>query len=101
MFEVFFMTKKEKIDWLEFNTYSDWCDFDRLGETHLKDGSKVEILWPNKKVTKHTLKVRKSSYEVSDMGSPYTVPVTTAYIKTKYNGTENTVKVTSIKGRFV
>ena len=98
------MAKKAKIEWLKFTTYSNWCEIDRLGETNLKNGDEVEILWPNKKVTNHILEVRKSSYNISDMGSPYTVPVSTAYIKIEYNGTENTVNVTSIKGikgRFV
>lgn len=67
-------------------TYSNWCEIDRLDGIDLVDGEFVHVLWPDGTETKGRVIVAKSSYEISDMGHPWTVPASKSYLKVKING---------------
>lgn len=84
---------------MKVETYSNWCDIDCYGEPNRPKGccsptnmiehnDKVEITWPSgKKEVKHVLVV-KSTRTVSDMGTPYDMPVQKAHVLINHEGAE-------------
>ena len=74
-------------DFKPLKRYSNWCDYDCYA-----DGKEIEHLdiiavkWPNGIVTRQTVEVENTSYQASDHGKPWIVPVHLAYIKIKFKG---------------
>jgi hypothetical protein len=74
-------------------TYSNWCEIDRLDGIDLEDGERITCQWPNGKKTKETIVLNKRSYTVNDMGHPWEVQVQEALIKASINGIECKIRL--------
>lgn len=92
--------KPEKnLDWGEVVEYSNWCNIDQLHGTTLSAGELLEIEWPDKTTEYTSVVTEESSYQISDMGTPYQVPVCKAYGVLKYHGAEIRVRLLGLRAR--
>ena len=81
---------------MKVQSYSNWCDIDCYGsptvshnvhpKNAISDGDKVKITWPSGWTDVTTVSVVKSRRTVSDMGTPYDMPVAKAHITIEYEG---------------
>jgi hypothetical protein len=74
-------------------TYSNWCYLDQLDGDTLEDGEGLRVRWPNGKETKEKAVVEKSSYMMSDMGSPYEMHVSKAFVEADVHGAKCLVRL--------
>lgn len=73
-------------DFKPIETYRNWCDYDRLDGVDLWNGEPLLLKMPDGTERECTVVLKESSYRISDMGSPYDVPVKTAYVEVPVNG---------------
>lgn len=66
--------------------YSNWCEYDQLDGNTLIDGEELCVQFPDGTSLDLRVTVVESSYEASDMGHPWRVPVRKAYWETKVRG---------------
>lgn len=76
------MEKKMK----KVEIYSNWCESDSLNDIILRDGEKIRVQWFDGTITEEQVTIMCSSYNVSDHGSIYAVPIDKAYIQVFYKG---------------
>jgi hypothetical protein len=98
-----------KLEWGKFHiggswSYNDAIKFPNKIEAEiLKDGDIVEIRWPTGD-QEHKVRVSKApSITVSDMGNPWSCPVTHAFIDVQINGLNVPLRVIdlSVDARIV
>jgi hypothetical protein len=73
--------------------YSNWCYIDRLDEKPLKNGELLLVRWANGDETTETVVVKNHSYTISDMGSPWEVKVSEAYIENEVRGVKCLIRL--------
>lgn len=78
-----------------------WCDIDQLEGVDLKDGEKLRVEFKDKTVEVVKIKVEPSSYETSDMGHPYTIPVRKAVVTKKVAGVTVQVPLVGLKAERI
>lgn len=66
--------------------YNNWCHYDQLDGVDLSAGEKVIVRWPDGTEEATTVIVKRSRYEMSDMGIPCTIPEQRAYLSGMYRG---------------
>jgi hypothetical protein len=74
--------------------YSNWCYLDQLDGKTLENGEKIRVQWPNGEETQESVVVKKHSYMISDMGSPWEVWVSEAYVHGSIHGAQSLVRLT-------
>lgn len=72
-----------------------WGHSEQDQTQRLKTGDRLEVRWPNNRVTVETLKSVKCHSSVSDMGHEYPVSYDQVYIETEVNG--HKVTITNLK----
>lgn len=82
-------------------TDGNWCEIDKLNGKQLKDGEKLIIQFADGTEETHSITVLEDSRQVSDMGNPWTIPISRAFIKIKYHGTEKPIRIVGLKARRV
>lgn len=81
--------------------YNNWCEIDRLDGVDIKDKERLRVKFPNGEILEITVSVFFSSYEISDMGTPYTIPCYKAYLETKWKGQECLVPLVELEAERV
>lgn len=92
---------------MRIESYNNWCDIDCYGspatsnngfpKNAVSDGDKVVLVWPSGRREPTTISVVKSRRTVSDMGTPYDMPVHKAYVTFGHEGTKITTLLTDLK----
>ncbi len=73
-----------------------WEENDSLNKEALKGNDVIDIKWPNEEVTRHRVYILKSHITVSDMGHPWKIPTSHAYIDIPINGTKIEMRLVDI-----
>lgn len=81
--------------------YSNWCHFDRLNDVDLVDGERLRVTWPDGKREAIQVVVETSSYQISDHGHPYDVPVRRAFARVRYRGLDVLVRLVGLEAERV
>lgn len=82
----------------EIYVLSNWCYYDSLDGAELRDGEELELTWPDGHVERQKILVKKRSVEVSDMGHPWTTPITEAFIVVPYHGFDALLQLSLVQG---
>jgi hypothetical protein len=67
-------------------TDHNWREVDILDEEEIQHLERLRIQWADGTVSEEIVEVHKSSYTISDHGSPWEVRVSKAYIPINYKG---------------
>lgn len=76
-------------EYKRIGVYSNWCGlaaFNNDQNDLIKNGDRIEILWPDGTKSRHKVKLKEWTATESDMGHPCSVPYSTAYVKQILNG---------------
>jgi hypothetical protein len=88
-------------EWGKIDACQDWCDIDRLHGEFLKEGERLEVMWPNGSIEQITISIADHSYYVNDMGVPYRIPVRKAHADTTHNGAQAIIPLFGLNVRRV
>jgi len=93
-----------KNEFKRFGVDGGWTSTDHLGGIEIKNGDKIDVLWPDKTVEQVKVQVVIITESVSDMGTPAETRYSEAYASVIYHGQPvrtRLVECKNIKGRFV
>lgn len=78
-------------------TYSNWCEIDQLDGKDLENGEWLRVKWPDGSITRAKVRVEKTIYSISDMGSPCDIPVSRAYVRVPHRGASARIRLAENK----
>lgn len=81
--------------------YSNWGDWDQLDGKTLEDGEKLRVEFPDGTIKDIEVTMVKSTYDVSDMGTPYTCKSELAYIRSSIFGVSVFVPLIGLKAQRI
>lgn len=73
--------------------YSNWCEVDQLDGVDLKNNEVLKLKFPDGKVRKTKIKVKKTKEFVSDHGHSEQIPVSEAFIEIAQFGAKALVSI--------
>jgi hypothetical protein len=76
-----------------------WCEIDILDGITLIDGEWLYIKFPDNSIFEGSIIVKKTSETVNDMGQPYNMPISRAYIKEWVRGVDVLVPLIGMEAK--
>lgn len=73
--------------------YSNWCHYDVIDGTQIKNGDKIKVRWPNGTETTHVVKVESTVVHYVGHGGGDDIPISKAFVTIEYNGSTCSVRL--------
>jgi hypothetical protein len=82
----------------EVKEYTNWCHLDQIDGKNIKDGEKLELIWPDGHTMLCNVIVEGGHKEVLDMNSTYLCPISYAFAMIEHHGSELKIRLADVKG---